>query len=133
MLDRVKDRFDLQPERLISDTAYGYAMNLGWLVEHGIAPHIAVIDQSGYKDGIWSRADFEWDAENNKYICLEGEPAQAVLTQLFRPKPWFISQRCREIPSSKTRMSGLFLQIKVLPQKPIPARSPMKKTKTPAR
>jgi hypothetical protein len=32
MLDRVKDRFDLQPERLIADTAYGSAKNLGWLV-----------------------------------------------------------------------------------------------------
>jgi hypothetical protein len=31
-------------------------------------------DQSGRKDGTWSRADFEWDAENNQYICPEGEP-----------------------------------------------------------
>ena len=73
MLDRVKDRFDLQPERLIADTAYGSAKNLGWLVEHGIAPHIPVIDQSGRKDGTWSRADFEWDAENDQYVCPEGQ------------------------------------------------------------
>jgi len=25
-------------------------------------------------NGRWPRADFEWDAENNQYICPEGEP-----------------------------------------------------------
>ncbi len=39
----------------------------------GIAPHIPVIDKAGRTDGAWSRADFEWDAENNQYICPEGE------------------------------------------------------------
>ena len=46
---------------------------LGWLVDRKIAPHIPVIDQAGRTDGTWSRADFEWDAENNQYICPEGE------------------------------------------------------------
>lgn len=73
MLDRVKRRFDMQPERLIADTAYGSGKNLGWLVKHGINPHIPVIDKAGRTDGTWSRADFEWDAENNQYICPEGE------------------------------------------------------------
>jgi len=73
MLDRVKKRFDLQPERLIADTAYGSGKNLGWLVKHGINPHIPVIDKAGRTDGTWSRADFEWDADNNQYICPEGE------------------------------------------------------------
>ncbi|UOA33624.1 hypothetical protein DSM110093_03459 (plasmid) [Sulfitobacter sp. DSM 110093] len=45
MLDRVKARFNLHPERLIADTAYG----------------------------TWSRADFEWDVENDQYICPEGQ------------------------------------------------------------
>ncbi len=63
MLDRVKDKFDLDPERLIADTAYGSGPML----------HIPVIDKAGRTDGTWSRADFEWDAENNQYICPEGE------------------------------------------------------------
>ena len=74
MLDRVKDRFDLHPERIIADTAYGSGPMLGWLVDRKIAPHIPVIDKAGRTDGTWSRADFEWDAENNQYICPEGEP-----------------------------------------------------------
>ena len=73
MLNRVKDTFDLHPERLIADTAYGSGPMLGWLVDRKIAPHIPVIDKAGRRDGTWSRADFEWDAENNQYICPEGE------------------------------------------------------------
>ncbi len=73
MLNRVKDKFDLHPERLIADTAYGSGPMLGWLVDQQIAPHIPVIDKAGRADGTWSRADFEWDADNNQYICPEGE------------------------------------------------------------
>lgn len=40
MLDRVKGRFDLHPERIIADTAYGSGPMLGWLVDRKIAPHI---------------------------------------------------------------------------------------------
>jgi len=73
MLDRVKDKFDLHPERLIADTAYGSGPMLGWLVGRKIAPHIPVLDHAGRTDGTWSRADFEWDAENDQYICPEGQ------------------------------------------------------------
>ncbi len=73
MLKRVKDKFDLHPQRLIADTAYGSGPMLDWLVKRKIAPHIPVIDKAGRTDGTWSRADFEWDAENNQYICPEGE------------------------------------------------------------
>ena len=74
MLDRIKDRHDLDPERLIADSAYGSGPMLGWLVDRKINPHIPVLDKAGRTDGTWSRADFEWDAENNQYICPEGQP-----------------------------------------------------------
>jgi transposase len=51
MLDLVKARFVLHPERLIADTAYGTGPMLGWLVERKIAPHIPVFDKSGRTDG----------------------------------------------------------------------------------
>ncbi len=72
MLDRVRERFSLHPERLIADTAYGSGPMLGWLVDRNIAPHIPVIDKAGRRDGTWTRADFEWDVENNQYVCPEG-------------------------------------------------------------
>lgn len=73
MLERVKQRFDLHPERVIANTAYGTGPMLGRLVDRNIAPHIPVVDKSGRTDGTWSRADFEWDPENDRYICPEGQ------------------------------------------------------------
>lgn len=58
MLNRVKAKSDLHPERLIADTTYGTGPMLGWLVGQKIAPHIPVFDKAGRSDGTWSRADF---------------------------------------------------------------------------
>ncbi len=74
VIDRVQERLDLKPERLIADTAYGSGPMPDWLVEkRGIAPHIPVIDKSGRKDGTFERADFTFDAENDLYICPSGK------------------------------------------------------------
>ncbi len=72
MLTRVKDKFDLVPDWMIADTAYGSGPMLGWLVDRKIDPYIPVIDKAGRPDGTWTRTDFEWDAENDQYICPEG-------------------------------------------------------------
>jgi hypothetical protein len=74
MLDRIKDLHDIDPERLIADAAYGSGPMLGWLVDRNIKPHIPVLGKAERTDGTWSRTDFEWDPENNQYICPEGEP-----------------------------------------------------------
>ena len=74
MLDRVEERFGLNPDWVAADSAYGSASNLAWLVkEKQIAPHIPVFDQSERTDGTWSREDFTWDGENDRYICPEGK------------------------------------------------------------
>jgi transposase len=72
MIERVKRRFDLQPQRLAGDTAYGAARLLKWLVDRGISPHIPVWDKSARSDGKFSRADFVFDRERNIYICPGG-------------------------------------------------------------
>ena len=74
MIDRVVDRFGLKPRRLIGDTAYGAAPMLAWLVnDRGIAPHIPVFDKSARQDGTFSRSDFTYDAERDRYICPAGK------------------------------------------------------------
>jgi len=78
MLDRVKGKFDMHPERIIADTAYGSGPMLGWLVDRKIAPHIPVTDKAGCTDGTWTRADFQWDAENDQYICPQGQALKQV-------------------------------------------------------
>ncbi len=72
MIDRVEEKFDIVPDWLIADTAYGSGPMLGWLVDREIDPYIPVIDKAGRPDGTWTRTDFEWDAENDQYICPEG-------------------------------------------------------------
>jgi transposase len=62
MVVRSFDSFDLYPEKLIGDTAYGTAEMLDWLVnERGIEPHIPVFDKSQRTDGTFSRDDFAYD------------------------------------------------------------------------
>jgi len=72
MLTRVKNKFGLVPDWMTADTAYGSGPMLGWLVERKIDPYIPVIDKAGRPDGTWTRKDFDWDAQNDQYICPEG-------------------------------------------------------------
>jgi transposase len=77
MIARTEERFDIKPERLAADTAYGSGANLNWLVkDKKIAPHIPVIDKSKHDDGTFSREDFTFDKERNVYVC----PAGKILT-----------------------------------------------------
>src|SRR5215470_6919955 len=73
MIERVRDRFDLQPRRLAGDTTYGAVRLLKWLVERQILPHIPVWDKSERSDGTFSRADFVFDRSRNVYICPGGK------------------------------------------------------------
>jgi transposase len=76
MIERTEQRFDLKPEYLAADTAYGSAATLNWIItEKKIAPHIPVIDKSKREDGTFSREDFLFDPERNVYTC----PASKVL------------------------------------------------------
>lgn len=73
MVDRVEERFDIIPDRLIGDTAYGTAPMLAWMVQDkGIEPHVPVWDRTQRKDDSLSSSDFEWDGEANEYRCPEG-------------------------------------------------------------
>ena len=74
MVDRTEERFGIRPDWFVADTAYGSAENLAWLVKkREIIPFIPLIDKSERKDGTWSRSDFEWDEDNDRYICPEGK------------------------------------------------------------
>jgi transposase len=82
MIDRVEERFDLKPNRLVGDTNYGSAAMVGWLVEEKqIEPHVPVPDKSERDDGTFSRSDFQWDEAANEYQC----PAGKVLRSNWRP------------------------------------------------
>jgi len=73
MIERVEDRFDLRPDRLIGDTNYGTAAILGWMVdEKQIEPHVPVWDKTQRNDETLSSSDFQWEEQADEYRCPEG-------------------------------------------------------------
>ena len=73
MVDRVEERFDLMPERLIGDTAYGTAPMLAWMVEDkGIEPHVPVWDRTQRNDETLSSSEFQWNDQADEYRCPQG-------------------------------------------------------------
>ena len=73
MIERVEERFDLKPKRLIGDMAYGNAELLGWMVnDKGIEPHVPVWDKTQRDDGTLSSSDFQWNEQADEYRCPQG-------------------------------------------------------------
>lgn len=73
MIDRVEERFEMKPSRLIGDMAYGAAELLGWMVkDKAIEPHVPVWDKTQRKDETLSSSDFDWDEEAGEYRCPQG-------------------------------------------------------------
>jgi len=74
MIARTEERFDLKPDHVAGDVAYGTGELLGWLVERDIDPHIPVWDQSEVApEGKFTRADFTYDKDRDLYICPGGK------------------------------------------------------------
>ncbi|HEX8124737.1 MAG TPA: IS1182 family transposase [Allosphingosinicella sp.] len=74
MIERVDERFELYPERLAGDSAYGSGEMLEWLVhERGIEPHVPVFDKSKRADGSFARDDFTYDHQGDVYFCPAGK------------------------------------------------------------
>jgi transposase len=74
MIDRIESTHGIKPQKLMGDTAYGCADNLGYLVEEKrIEPHIPIWEKTHRTDGTLSSNDFEWRSETNEYICPKGK------------------------------------------------------------
>ena len=87
MVDRVEERFDLKPHRLVGDTAYGTAPMLSWMVEEKrIEPHVPVWDKTGRKDGTLSSSEFVWNEKANEYRCPQGHVLLSDRRQFTKPR-----------------------------------------------
>lgn len=96
MIDRTQKRFGLKPDWVAADTAYGASETLVWLaLKRQILPFIPVFDKSERKDGTWSRADFTWDEDGDRYICPEGKELRHSRRSYSDPS--------RATPEMKTR------------------------------
>ena len=86
MIERVEDRFDLKPDRLIGDTNYGTAEILGWMVdEKQIEPHVSVWDKTQRNDETLSSSEFQWDEQANEYRCPQGQRAAQRMAPIQEP------------------------------------------------
>ena len=95
MIDRVEAQFDIKPERLIGDTAYGTAPMLAWMVEEkDIEPHVPVWDKTERKNDSFSSNDFRWNEETEEYAArlamhyvANGEPSRTSVRTSPKPTP----------------------------------------------
>ena len=87
MVDRVEQRFELTPERLIGDTAYGTASMLAWMVEDkGIEPHVPVWERWQRNDDTLPSSEFQWNEQAEEYRCPQGHPLRTQWRAFKKPR-----------------------------------------------
>jgi transposase len=87
MIERVAERHEITPQRLIGDTAYGTGPMLEWMVQDkGIEPHVPVWEKTERNDGTFSVTDFRWDEQANEYRCPRGEPLRSEWRTFKTPR-----------------------------------------------
>ena len=118
MIDRTRDRFDLTPERLAADTAYGSGEMLGWLEARQIEPHIPVIDKSERRDGAFSKAEFRYDPERDEYTCPGGKALKKYWRQMKTPRDGVGKDGFRKYFARKQDCSACVLKEQCTPNQP---------------
>lgn len=119
MLDRVNERFDLWPERLVADASYGSAENLASLVhERSIEPHIPVFDKSARTDGTFARSDFIYDHEHDRYTCPGGKELKRSHRNFATPRSGVDQDGFIRYRASKHDCDGCSLKPRCCPGQP---------------
>jgi transposase len=119
MVERSITRFDLYPERLIGDSAYGSAEMLKWLVhEQGIEPHIPVFDKSQRTDGTFSRDAFTYDHKRDCYICPAGKELRKRQKIYRVPRPLVDEDGMMRYRASKLDCESCSLKPQCCPKAP---------------
>ncbi len=119
MIRRTRDRFDLYPELLAADTAYGSADMLGWLVEdEGIEPHIPVFDKSERKDGAFPATDFAYDHSADQYTCPGGKPLKPYWRDISTGRPEYGKDGFKRYYARKQDCAACPLKPRCAPNQP---------------
>jgi Transposase DDE domain len=96
VLERTRECFGLNPQRLAADAAYGSGLMIGWLMRHRIEPHIPLLDREHQTKGFFTRANFTF-GPHALFVCPAGK--QLKSTGLVREDgtvPYFASTKdCR--------------------------------------
>jgi transposase len=120
MVNRVEERFDIKPERLIADTAYGSAPMLAWMVdEKAIAPHVPVWDKTERKDGTFERDDFKWNEEADEYRCPAGNALRSEWRPFKKPRKHVTKENTIIYSSSQRNCASCPMKGRCCPNTPI--------------
>ncbi len=119
MIRRTRDKFDLYPEILTADTAYGSADNLNWLVnEEGILPHIPVFDRSKRMDGAFPATAFKFNHKENEYTCPGGKPLKKYWRKMAKPRSGVSKDGFMRYYARKSDCSTCALKTQCTPNQP---------------
>ncbi len=119
MIDRVEETFDIKPEYLTGDTAYGSGPMLDWLVNtKQIAPHIPVWEKGERKDGTFSRSDFIFDATSDTYTCPSGKLLKRYWRRYKKPRTGVTKAKTINYRASQHDCEGCPLKARCCPNTP---------------
>ncbi|MTH66734.1 IS1182 family transposase [Paracoccus shanxieyensis] len=119
MIDRANDRFDLQPERLAADTAYGSAEMLAWLDERQITQHIPVFDKTERADGTFPNTAFSFDPVADEYTCPGGRKLKKYWRDIGKERPAYGPDGFRRYYASKADCGTCELKARCTPNQDI--------------
>lgn len=119
MIDRVEERFDVKPQRLLGDMAYGAAPMLDWLVDKKhIEPHVPVWDKSDGSIDTFKRSDFRFDDEADPYRCPAGKFLQRRVRNFKNPRSSITKANTIIYRASKKDCEGCHLKPQCCPNTP---------------
>lgn len=120
MVERVEKHFELKPQRLIGDTAYGTATMLAWMVEtKGIEPHVPVWDKTQRDDETLSSSDFRWDEDANEYRCPQGNALRSEWRAFKQPRTHVTKADTVIYRSSQTDCANCPIKSRCCPNTPV--------------
>ena len=119
MVERVEQRFGILPKRLIGDTAYGTAPMLNWIVEtKHIEPHTPVWERAKRQDGCFTRSEFTWEAEADRYICPAGKPLMRYRRRFSKPRSGVPTDQILKYRATKRDCEGCQYKPRCCPKTP---------------
>jgi len=87
MIDRVKERFEIKPVKIIGDTAYGTGEMLNWMVqEKDIEPHVPVWEKAPERAGLFGLSEFRWNEQAGEYVCPAGKSLRRSRRKFTTPR-----------------------------------------------
>ena len=120
MVDRVEQRFNLKPQRLVGDTAYGTGAMLGWMVEEkGIEPHVPVWQRPPRSDGTFPNSDFNWIEQSDEYRCPAGHALRKERRQFKEPRSHITKAGTIIYRSSQTDCAACSMKDQCCPNTPM--------------